>query len=54
MVSGMEACAECGYSYRSLRREEIGPELRAQARRYGDVLDGVDSDGLRAHPRVEV
>jgi len=50
----MEPCAECGYSYPALRREEIAPELRTLAARYRDVLTHVDVGRLRARPRAGV
>lgn len=50
----MEPCSECGYSYSSLRRADIGPALRSRAQRFGEVLDGVDEVSLRAHPRADV
>jgi hypothetical protein len=49
----VETCAQCGYSYGALRRPEIAPELRAQARRYRDVLLGTGGERLRAHPRAD-
>jgi hypothetical protein len=50
----MEQCAECGYSYAALRRPDIAPELRTQARRYGALLTTVDVARLRAHPQADV
>ncbi len=50
----MERCAECGYSYSALRREEIAPELRSLAARYGELLTEVDAGRLRARPGGDV
>jgi hypothetical protein len=50
----MEECAQCGYSYAALRREEIAPELRARARCYGEFLTTVDVRRLREHSRPGV
>jgi S-DNA-T family DNA segregation ATPase FtsK/SpoIIIE len=50
----VEPCAECGYSYAALRREELAPELRTLARRYDEVLAGTDEGRLRAHPTIGV
>jgi DinB superfamily len=50
----MEECTECGYSYTALRRPDITPELRAQARRYVALLTTVDVGRLRAHVRADV
>jgi len=50
----MEVCTECGFSYGSLRRPEIAPELVARAARYGEVLHPSEAARLRAHPRDDV
>lgn len=50
----MEPCPECRYSYETLGRQELAPELRAGAERYGAILGSVDEDRLRAHPRADV
>jgi hypothetical protein len=50
----MESCAQCGYSYSALRRDEIAPELRTLAGRYRELLTGVEDGRLRARPRADV
>jgi hypothetical protein len=46
-------CAECGYDYDELARDEITGALAALAPRYGAVLTEQASEALRAHPRPE-
>jgi hypothetical protein len=50
----MEPCTECGYSYTSLDRRQIAPELRALASQYGDLLTRTNVDRLRTHPQPDV
>jgi DNA segregation ATPase FtsK/SpoIIIE, S-DNA-T family len=49
-----ETCSECGYSYASLSRPDIPPEIRGYGLRYAALLDGTDDRRLRAHPRPGV
>jgi DinB superfamily len=48
------ACSECGYSYGSLARPDIPPEIRGYGLRYAELLDGTDGPSLRAHRRPGV
>jgi len=50
----VEPCAECGYAYASLGRDQIAPELRTLAAAYVDVLTRTGSGRLRARPRAGV
>jgi hypothetical protein len=50
----METCAQCGYAYSALDRQNIAPELRRLAVAYSDLLTSVPVERLRVHPQADV